>query len=199
MKNAKTKRQITLLTLVMALGVAVYLNWQYAKTETSILSSEDTMAVIGAVEGEENAVPVQDSVLEALPDKNYGDAQLVSAEKTDEYFEQARLTREKTRDDALDKLQTSLKAANLTNEEKEKLTDELSLVIAAITAESDIENLVKAKGFIDCVVFINANEVDVAVKTDGQPLNEQSVAVIRDIVLGKVDTQAQNITIVEVE
>ncbi len=198
MKNAKTKRQITLLTLVMALGVAVYLNWQYARSETDILTSEDTLAVFSTVDGEDEVMPVQESVLEALPDKNYGDAQLVSSNNTDEYFEQARLTREKTRDDALDKLQKSLKSANLTDDEKDTLTEELTGVIAAITAESDIENLVKAKGFIDCVVFINSNEVDVAVKTDGQPLNEQSVAVIRDIVLGKTQTAAQNITIVEV-
>ena len=31
MKSAKSKRQFTLLTLVVALGVAVYLNWEYAK------------------------------------------------------------------------------------------------------------------------------------------------------------------------
>ena len=34
MKSAKSKRQLTLLTLMVALGVAVYLNWEYAKTDT---------------------------------------------------------------------------------------------------------------------------------------------------------------------
>ncbi|MEG2842016.1 MAG: hypothetical protein RR900_00900, partial [Ruthenibacterium sp.] len=71
MKSAKTKRQLTLLTLVVALGVAVYLNWEYAKTDTGFKLVDGTSAV--------NAQTVE-NVTEALPDKNYGDAQLVSTE-----------------------------------------------------------------------------------------------------------------------
>ncbi len=199
MKNIKNKRRITLLTLVLALGVAVYLNWQYSRTETDFLTTQDALAVTNSVEGEEIVMPVQEGVQEALPNKNYGDAQLVSVNESDEYFESARLTREKTRDEALDKLQSSLKQANLTAAEKEVLTKDLSFVIAAITAESDIENLVKARGFSDCVAFVDDGKVDIAVKTGSLALDEQSVAIIRDIVLGKVDTTSQNITIVEVK
>lgn len=36
MKSAKSKRQFTLLTLVVALGVAVYLNWEYAENRRSL-------------------------------------------------------------------------------------------------------------------------------------------------------------------
>ena len=109
MKSAKSKRQFTLLTLVVALGVAVYLNWEYAKTDAPFaLQDPGAVSANAAVEtvtegttsGVLDALPVQ----EALPDKNYGDAQLVSANETsnDKYFEQARLTRSKTRDEALD-------------------------------------------------------------------------------------------------
>ncbi len=198
-KLAKNKRKITLLTLVLALGVAVYLNWQYARGGAEIMATDDILAVSATIEASEEAVPAQEGVQEALPDKNYGDAQLVSVDESEQYFEQARLTREKTRDDALDKLQQSLKESSLTESEKQVLTSELSGVIAAITAESDIENLVKAKGFLDCVAFIDGENVDVAVKTGGEALSAQSVAVVRDIVLGKTDTTSQNITIVEVQ
>ena len=94
-------------------------------------------------------------VLEALPDKNYGEAQLVSAGTAsgDEYFEQARLTRTKTRDEALDTLQKTLQDTHLSDGEKEQLTQDLTKVISDITLESEIENLVKAKGFADCVAF----------------------------------------------
>ncbi len=198
-KGIKAKQKFTLFTLILALGVAVYLNWQYSRNTDGFTVSEDVLPVANATLDGEDAVATQESVLEALPDKNYGDAQLVSTNETDEYFEEARLTREKTRDEALDELQKSLDSANLTNDEKEELTSELSFVIANITAESDIENLIKAKGFEDCVVFANTDKVDVAVKTGGEALNAQSVAVIRDIVLSKVETTSQNITIVEVK
>lgn len=191
MKSAKSKRQLTLLTLVLALGVAVYLNWEYAKTDTGLTLADAQPVGVSAVQ------PVE----EPLPDKNYGDAQLVSAgeSSSEKYFEQARLTRSKTRDDALDKLQKALKNAKLTPEEKTAATATLTSTIESITAEGDIESLVKAKGFIDCVSFIDGEKVNLAVKTGGEGLGKSEVAQLRDIVLGKVATNAKNITIVEVK
>ena len=132
MKSAKSKRQLTLLTLVAALGVAVYLNWEYAKND-SPYAMQEAAAVNATVETEE-----EQPVLEALPDKNYGDAQLVSAgaESTDSYFEQARLSRTKTRDEALDKMQSTLKNTQLTDAEKKTITENLTAVIEGITLES---------------------------------------------------------------
>ena len=199
MKSAKSKRQLTILTLILALGVAVYLNWEYAKTDSSFVLPTQTPAEEDALLA--NAQAEDAPVMEALPDKNYGEAQLVSVSEnsSDQYFETARLTRTKTRDEALDKLQQSLKATGLTEEEKAQLKDTLSSTISNISLESDIENLVKAKGFADCVVFIDGENVDLAVKTGPEGLSKNEVAQLRDIILGKVQTSAQNISIVEVK
>ena len=199
MKSAKSKRQLTILTLILALGVAVYLNWEYAKTDSSFVLPSQTQAEEDALLA--NAQAEDAPVMEALPDKNYGEAQLVSVSEnsSDQYFETARLTRTKTRDEALDKLQQSLKATGLTEEEKAQLKDTLSSTISNISLESDIENLVKAKGFADCVVFIDGENVDLAVKTGPEGLSKNEVAQLRDIILGKVQTSAQNISIVEVK
>ena len=199
MKSAKSKRQLTILTLILALGVAVYLNWEYAKTDSSFVLPTQTQAEEDALLA--NAQAEDAPVMEALPDKNYGEAQLVSVSEnsSDQYFETARLTRTKTRDEALDKLQQSLKATGLTEEEKAQLKDTLSSTISKISLESDIENLVKAKGFADCVVFIDGENVDLAVKTGPEGLSKNEVAQLRDIILGKVQTSAQNISIVEVK
>lgn len=199
MKSAKSKRQLTILTLILALGVAVYLNWEYAKTDSSFVLPTQTQAEEDALLA--NAQAEDAPVMEALPDKNYGEAQLVSVSEnsSDQYFETARLTRTKTRDEALDKLQQSLKATGLAEEEKAQLKDTLSSTISNISLESDIENLVKAKGFADCVVFIDGENVDLAVKTGPEGLSKNEVAQLRDIILGKVQTSAQNISIVEVK
>lgn len=199
MKSAKSKRQLTILTLILALGVAVYLNWEYAKTDSSFVLPTQTQAEEDALLA--NAQAEDAPVMEALPDKNYGEAQLVSVSEnsSDQYFETARLTRTKTRDEALDKLQQSLKVTGLTEEEKAQLKDTLSSTISNISLESDIENLVKAKGFADCVVFIDGENVDLAVKTGPEGLSKNEVAQLRDIILGKVQTSAQNISIVEVK
>ncbi|BFJ83910.1 SpoIIIAH-like family protein [Ruthenibacterium sp. CLA-JM-H11] len=196
MKSAKSKRKLTLLTLVIALGVAVYLNWEYAKGDTPY-TLQQTTAVNAEVDEEQETQPV----LEALPDKNYGEAQLVSADEdsNEKYFEQARLTRTKTRDEALDTLQKSLKDASLSTEEKESLTATLSNTLESITIESDIENMVKAKGFADCVAFIEGDKINLAVKTGAEGLDKTEVAQLRDIILSKMETEAKNISIVEVK
>ena len=193
-------------TLVVALGVAVYLNWEYAKTDAPFaLQDPGAVSANAAVEtvtdgttsGVLDALPVQ----EALPDKNYGDAQLVSANETsnDKYFEQARLTRSKTRDEALDTMQQALKNAELSETEKTAVTQTLTNTINSITVESDIENMVKAKGFADCVAFIEGEKINLAVKTGSEGLDKSEVAQLRDIILGKMETEAKNISIVEVK
>ena len=198
MRSKKLNQKMTLLTLVVALGVAVYLNWEYAKSTDLALDAAEANAPVatGVVT---DALAVDGEV--ETGDTNYGEAQLVSVgEPTgEEFFEQARLTRTKSRDEALDTLQKSLKSAKLSDEEKEKLTAELTAAIDHITAESDIENLVKAKGFVDCVAFIDGDAVDVTVMTTSDGLTREEVAQIRDIVLSKCQVTAQNITIVEVK
>ena len=198
MRTKKLNQKMTLLTLVVALGAAVYLNWEYAKSTDLALDSVETNAPVTAgvvtdalaVDGDAGA-----------GDKNYGEAQLVSVgEPTgEEFFEQARLDRTRSRDEALDTLQKSLKSAKLTDEEKESLTAQLTAAIDHITAESDIESLVKAKGFVDCVVFIDGDAVDVTVMTTSDGLTKEEVAQIRDIVLSKCQVSARDITIVEVK
>lgn len=202
MKRIPGRKKLTLATLVLALGVAVYLNWEYAKSGnelTAIQTGANTqvITVTETLPADSSATDVADSVA----DKNYGDAQLVSLTKdsSTEYFEEAKLNRSKTRDDALDKLQKSLKSAKLTDDEKQKITDQLTVMLGNITAESDIENLVKAKGFVDCVAFLDSGNANIAVQTKGDTLTKSDVAQIRDIVISKSDTDAKNITVVEVK
>lgn len=206
--NAKSRRQFTLLTLVAALGVAVYLNWEYAKSDTLLSSEANAAAADSGVSVsagvEEDAGALTDPLTTDTPssegNKNYGDAQLVSIgqKSSDQYFDEARLSREKSRDEALDTLEKSLKKANLSEEEKAELTARLSGVVESITAESDIENLVKAKGFVDCVAFIDDGKVNVTVQTPGEGLDQEQVAQIRDVVLSRCEVKAQDITVVEV-
>ena len=206
MRVKKINQKMTMLTLVVALGAAVYLNWAYAKNAEISLEAEPTGAGIVtdglAVETQAGAGEESDAgETSQAGDKTYGEAQLVSvgSESSSDFFENARLTRSKTRDEALDTLQSSLKKSSLSNEEKEELTQQLTQQIAAITQESDVENLIKAKGFVDCVAFIDNGTVNITVMTSGDGLTADQVAQIRDIVLSKCSVSAQNITVVEVK
>lgn len=204
MNMKKANQKMTLLTLVVALGAAVYLNWEYAKSTDFVVDATQANAAVDTADDNivTDALTVNAEVSqEETVDKNYGEAQLVSVSETtgNEFFEQARLSRTKTRDEALDKLQKTLKSTELSSEEKEQLTQTLSKTIDNITTESDIESIVKAKGFIDCVAFIDEDKVNITVMTSNDGLDKTEVAQIRDVVLSKCSVSPQNITIVEVK
>ena len=210
MKNSvKHTQRITAATLAVALGVAVYLNWEYAKAGGSTAAADGGEVLETAAEPlADEAVTVSDGLMteeEALEaaDKNYGVAQLVSTSKSSgaEFFEQARLDRTKTRDGVIDDIEKSLKKSTLTAEEKQALTDQLARYLEDVTTENEIETLVKAKGFADCLCFLHEGKADLTVMTStGSGLNASQVAQIRDIVLGKCSAlTAQDITVVEVK
>ena len=199
----KNTRRVTALTLAAALVVAVYLNWQYARTDTGIAADEEAQVV--------SAEPAQsDTVLDGLPteaetvsaaNKNYGEAQLVSVanDAGAKFFEEARLKRQKAHDEAMDTIQKTLKTSGLSAEEKKGYTQQLTSNLEDLNAENEIETLVKAKGFSDCLCFLQSGRADLTVMTSGDALTAAQVAQIRDIVLSKSEVTAQNITVVEVK
>ena len=212
---SKNTRKATAITLAAALVIAVYLNWQYARTgvtleEDGVSLNEDAVNVSAAVvETEEEAVaasPITDGLMteaEAVSsaNKNYGEAQLVSVANNSgsKFFEEARLKRTKAHDEAMDSIQKALKSASLSTEEKKEYTSQLTGNLADLNAENEIETLVKAKGFVDCLCFLQSGRADLTVMTSGDALTAAQVAQIRDIVLSKSSVTAQNITVVEVK
>lgn len=202
---SKNTRKATAITLAAALVVAVYLNWQYARTGVTL--EEDAVNVAAAVETEEAvSAPIMDGLMteaEAVSsaNKNYGEAQLVSVANNSgsKFFEEARLKRTKAHDEAMDAVQKALKSASLSAEEKKSYTQQLTGSLEDLNAENEIETLVRAKGFADCLCFLQSGRADLTVMTSGDALTTAQVAQIRDIVLSKSNVTAQNITIVEVK
>ncbi|MEG0019168.1 MAG: SpoIIIAH-like family protein [Oscillospiraceae bacterium] len=208
MKRLDRQRKITLLALSLALMVAVYLNWQYSRdgADLHIMTGENPKVnQVDATAPEEEPEVISDGdLLGVMNDeqvKNYGDAQLVAStpKSAKKYFEETRLSRQKSRDEALDTLQKSLKSAKLSDSEKKDATKELSEIIQDITTETDVENMIKAKGFVDCVAFKSGEKVTVAVQANQGELTKQEAAKVRDAVLNKTDIAAQNIVVIAVK
>ena len=204
-------RGATAAVLTLALGAAICLNWSFSRNAPAELTMPDTVETSAGAAGPitdplavETVAETDDAEAAAddTADKNYGEAQLVSVNKDSgtEFFEAARLTRSKARDEALDTLKKSLKDAKLTAEEKTQLTEELSTRINNITLETKLETLIKAKGFADCVVNLEDSKANVTVMTESDALTTEEVTRIRDVLLGQCKgLTAQGITIVEVK
>ena len=175
------KKHIVLAALTLALSIAVYLNFIFAKGDGA-LDITDSLNSQNSGSG------------------NYGDSQLVgnpNVDATAEYFEEARLSRTRARDEAIETLQNMF--ANITDDEEElaEMTMMAVSIAKSIDAEGKIENLIKAKGFEECLVYINDAKVDVIVKTEG--LLSSEAAVIKDIILDETEVAAENIKILEVK
>lgn len=160
---SRNTRRVTALTLAAALVIAVYLNWQYARADITPQTEDDTLMV----SAEPVEADAETTITDALPteaeaasgaSKNYGEAQLVSVanDSGTRFFEQARLKREKAHDEAMDTLQKSLKSSSLTAEEKKEYTAQMAAGLEDLNAENEIETLVRAKGFADCLCFLQA-------------------------------------------
>lgn len=170
------KKQIVLASLVLILGAAIYLNYSFSKEN----SPYDITAGTSASESDIGA---------------YGEAQLTDA-KADETFTEARLERKKARDEAVETLATTLKDTELTDEEKELATAKALEVSRQMENEVNIETLVKAKGFADCLAMVDGDSVRVMVKTEG--LDAEQAAQIKNIILEETGVLAENISVGEV-
>lgn len=205
-------RQATAAVMVLALGAAVYLNWSFARQapQEMTVASESVSEIDGAVEASAVLDPLEatetsetvEDLGQQTANKNYGEAQMVSVTQDSgtEFFEQARLSRSQSRDEALEALNKALKDTTVSEEEKKALTDKLSTQVNNITLETKLETLIKSKGFADCVVNLEGEQANVTVMTENDALTAEEVARIRDALMGQcVGLDAQDITIVEVK
>ena len=177
-----SKRHIILSALVLALSIAVYLNWEYVKTNDSFVDGEK-VAVSGEV-AETGAGGESDDLAETAA---YGEA----------YFAEAKLSRTKSRDEAMEALKYMLEDANLDSDQMAQLTLEAAAIAESIETEGKIENLIKARGFEDCMVYLEDDKIDVLVKCSG--MTDAEAAQIKDVILSEVEVPNENISIIEIK
>ncbi len=163
---------------MFALGIAVYLNWLFVSNEDSDLM------LTNKLDGQQQT-------------EHYGDAQLVDANTGDgeAYFAEAKLSRTKSRDQAVDALKTMLQDTKLTTEEQLALTNQATELAQDHRAGGKDGNLIKAKGIAECMVYYDGAKADIIV--GGQELQDTQVAQILDIVIGETSLEAQNISVIE--
>jgi stage III sporulation protein AH len=89
--------------------------------------------------------------------------------------------------------------ADLDSTQKAELALEAAALAKSIETEGKIENLLKAKGFEECMVYYDTKKVDIIVKSGADGLKDEQVAQMQDVVLGEVEIPAENIRIVEVK
>lgn len=173
------KRNLTLLAVLMFVAAAVLLNWSYNQR----WGNPDAEMVAAEDEGIQEAA---------------ARAQKLAA-STSGYFSEARLTRQVSRDEALQLLQTAASAETASQETIDSAMNAISAMATCSMKESQIENLLIAKNFADCVVYIGNDAITVAVPAPPEGLSEEAVAQITDIILNETSYQASQLNVIEVK
>ena len=177
MKKVWKKRAVVGAVLLFVCA-AVYMNWRYAG------SLEDTSKVLGEctlVSGEktgENNANVQQTA------------------KENDYFATARLSRKQARDNAISMLKDASTDENADQSVLNEASQTLQVLAGYTVAESQIENLVTAKGYTDCVAFMGAESISVVVE-DEDGLDATDVARIMDIVVQETGYAPNQIKVLE--
>ena len=175
---------------VLVCGVAIMLNFILAGTKPKNNSGykidPDYYAALLNAKDTTNETSTPD-------DGKDGDKDAAAAR--DEYFDTAAYNRDRARDEAIEVLSSVVENETALDEVRNQAGDDIAALAANISAESNIEELIKAKGFEDCVAIINGDSISVIVKTDGLLPNE--VAQITEIVYEQSGILPANMNIVE--
>ena len=87
-------------------------------------------------------------------------------------------------------------SAKSSADERKSADAQVKAITAATEQESKIENLIMAKGFKDCIAYIDDGECQVVVK--GEDLQTQEMLQITEIVTGAAGIPAEKIKILAV-
>lgn len=187
------KRNAVVAVIVLFVCVAVYLNWSYGQdTAASNNLEPDTTKTLGQAEmvgTEADTATLGESA----------EIQTISELPEEDYFAAARLSRQEARDEALSILQATVDDPNADATAVSAASDSITVMAEVTLAESEIENLVAAKGYTDCVAYIGENSVSVVVSVPEGGLQAADVAKITDIVLGQTSFAADQVKIIEAD
>lgn len=213
------KRNAVIVTVMLFICAAVYLNWSYNnKVEEAGKVGGDSQQALGdksdgnAPSDEPSDAPTQSGAETLGNITDEGDAGLyytvqdtqgdggtdAAAGKYGEYFAQVRLERSEARDRASATLTTVAGSDGASPETVDMALKAMAELAQRAVEETEIENLIRAKGFIDCVVYISDQGVKVTVAKEGG-LTEASAAQITEVVVSETGITPDKLTVTEIK
>ena len=179
MKKGKVlgKGQLTVAVMVLALGATIWLNAKYLPSDTKYLGEA---SYVSNTSESQNAVETS-----AKPQSNEED-----------YFTTAKKEREKSRTEACETIEETLKNEKLSEEDKKSALLKIEEIGARMEKENSIETLLKAKGFEKVLAVISDSGISVIVKSEG--LTSAQTLQIQDIATKETNITLANVKIIPI-
>lgn len=176
------RKNMVAAAILVTVCAGIYINWLYTEDQATAslvdtldeekVLSEDLLVMSGGVN------PIQEG------------------ETVSEYFAAVRLSRQEARDSAVSLLQEAMAYSN--SAQAAQSNEKLEEIVQMALCEAQIESLVIAKGYEECVAYISESGISIAVAAPEGGLQQSDVAVIADIVLTQSDYSMDDIRVVEV-
>lgn len=176
------KKNLVAAALLVTVCIGIYANWSYTQDQQTV-NLTDTLS--------EEKLMTDDLLVMAD-----GEASEVVETTATDYFAAVRLSRQEARDSAVTMLQEAMAYAEEGVENTSN--DTLDGIVQTALCEAQIESLVVAKGYADCVAYIGDDGISVAVAAPEGGLQQADVAVIADIAMNQSDYCLDKIRVVEV-
>lgn len=180
------KKNAVAAAVLVTVCAGIYLNWMYTEdyTDVSLTDTLDSDKILD----ESMLVMSTDTAADAAQELSQGDT-------VSDYFAAVRLSRQEARDNAIALLQ---EAMSYDTTSQEASADQLEDIVQVSLSEAQIESLVIAKGYADCVAYMSEEGISVAVAAPEAGLAQEDVALITDIIMGQSAYELEQIRIVEV-
>ncbi len=179
------KRNAVIAAVMVLICGGLYLNWHMSNQAQDLTQVVDADKILG-----EATLVLNDTIDLAQNEAN-------SVSEADSYFAQMRLSRQNARDQAVNLLQEAIAYAE--GDAGGQNTAKLEAIVAEALAESQIESMIIAKGYRDCVAYISEEGISVAVANPESGLDEGDVSLLADIVMGQTEYDLSDIRIFGVE
>ena len=174
------KKNLIAAAILVTVCAGIYLNWLYSEDQ-AVADLTDTL--------DESKVLSSDMLV-------MGDELETNTSNTQsDYFAAVRLSRQEARDSAVNLLQ---EAMAYEDKESAQSSAQLDEIVEIALCEAQIESLVIAKGYADCVAYISDGSISVAVATPEDGLQNEDVAVIADVIMSQSEFKMDQIRVVEV-
>lgn len=170
-KKAGTKTLIAMCA-VLVLGCAVVLNF-----------------ILGGGE------PANPGSKMAIDLTSSGEQTSLKPDEVQDYFASISLQRKQARDEAVEVLKTVSESDTALEEAKQAALTDINKIARDIEAEANIESLIQAKGFAQCVAVISEEKCSVIVESTG--LLPGEAAQISEIVYEQAGILPENLKIIE--
>lgn len=183
--SARWKRNTVVAAMAVLVCAAVALNWKYTGEQAAESVEETGTKILG----EATLVNGQEA------DGAQAAADEEAVYTGDDYFASARLTRQQARDNAISLLQEAADQPGADAAVANEASEGIQVLAGYTMKEAQIENLVTAKGYADCVAFMGEDSISVVVDTGTGDLTAEDVAKITDIAMTETGYPASGIKI----